>query len=239
MPWSPTFLRPVRDDRGDRPRLGVVEDLERQQRSARSYRRFGSVGIGDGRLVPGLERLGDVVGLVAEVEDERVGLLGVDPVEAREGLDRGEPDERLVHEHRVQERLVVPGLELLGHDRGRRTRARRSAAAVWLSGKPFIPRLGEVEAGVVDACRRTRRAPSCRRSPSPRCSVDGLLVADGVEAGRGDDHRLALAADLVAGVLAEVLDDDLGLLGEVVGVERDEPGDRAPRLAGCRTRGRR
>ncbi len=26
------------------------------------------------------------------------------------------PDERLVHEHRVQERLVVAGLELLGHD---------------------------------------------------------------------------------------------------------------------------
>jgi len=35
----------------------------------------------------------------------------------------------------------------------------------------------------------------------------------------------------VAGVLAEVLDDDLGLLGEVVGMEGDEAGDGPPGLA--------
>ena len=60
-------------------------------------------------------------------------------------------------------------------------------------------------------------------------AVDGLLVPDGMKARAGHDHRLALAADLVAGVLAEVLDDDLGLLGDVVRVQRDEPGDRAAR----------
>jgi len=53
---------------------------------------------------------------VAEVEDECVGLVGVDPVEPRQGLDRGQPDEDLVDEHRVEERLVIAGLELLGHD---------------------------------------------------------------------------------------------------------------------------
>ena len=41
---------------------------------------------------------------------------GMDPVEAREGLDRGQPDQRLVHVHRVQQRLVEAGLELLGDD---------------------------------------------------------------------------------------------------------------------------
>jgi hypothetical protein len=35
----------------------------------------------------------------------------------------------------------------------------------------------------------------------------------------------------VAPVLAEVFDDDVGLLGEVVGVQRDEADDGAPRLA--------
>ena len=65
-----------------------------------------------------------VLGLVAEVEDERVGLLGVDPVEPRQGLDGREPDERLVDEHRVEQRLVVAGLELLGDDQDAVARAR-------------------------------------------------------------------------------------------------------------------
>ncbi len=45
-------------------------------------------------------------------------------------------------------------------------------------------------------------------------------------------HRLGLPGDLVRDVGAEVLDDDLGLLGQVVLVQGDEPGDRLPRLRG-------
>ena len=37
--------------------------------------------------------------------------------------------------------------------------------------------------------------------------VERLLVAHRVQPGRGDDHRLGLAADLVGDVVAEVLDD--------------------------------
>ena len=55
----------------------------------------------------------------------------MDAVEAREGLDRRKPDQRLVDVHRVQQRLVEPGLELLGDDEhavlGRRELLGRSA----------------------------------------------------------------------------------------------------------------
>ena len=87
-------LRPVRDDRRDRPRLRVVEDLEREQLAGEVGEEVRVRRDSDRRLVPGPERLRDVVGLVAEVQDERVGLLGVDPVESREGLDRREPDQK-------------------------------------------------------------------------------------------------------------------------------------------------
>ena len=51
-----------------------------------------------------------------EVEHEAVVLLRVRAVEPREGLHGLDARERLVHVHRVQQRLVVAGLELVGAD---------------------------------------------------------------------------------------------------------------------------
>ena len=89
-----------------------------------------------------LERLDDVLGVVAEVEHERALLQRVDAVEARERLHRGQPDQRLVDVHRVQQRLVEAGLELLGDDQhavlGRRELLGRAAL-----GKAVHVGLGE------------------------------------------------------------------------------------------------
>ena len=51
-----------------------------------------------------------------EVEHEDVVFLRMRPVEARQGLHRFDAGEGLVDVHRVQQRLVVPGLELVGAD---------------------------------------------------------------------------------------------------------------------------
>jgi hypothetical protein len=51
-----------------------------------------------------------------KVEHEAVVLLRVRAVEPRQGLHRFDAGERLVHVHRVQQRLVVAGLELVGAD---------------------------------------------------------------------------------------------------------------------------
>jgi RNase P/RNase MRP subunit POP5 len=62
------------------------------------------------------ERLLDRLGVVHEVEHEHVVLLRVRAVEPRERLHRLDAGQGLVHVHRVQQRLVVAGLELVGAD---------------------------------------------------------------------------------------------------------------------------
>jgi probable phosphoglycerate mutase len=69
-----------------------------------------------GALVELPEGLLDLLTLVHEVEDEGILLEGMDAVEAREGLDGRKRDQGLVDVHRVEQRLVEPGLELLGDD---------------------------------------------------------------------------------------------------------------------------
>ena len=66
--------------------------------------------------VVGLERLLDDVGVVREVEHHDVVLLRVRAVEPRERLHGLDAGQRLVDVHRVQQRLVVAGLELVGAD---------------------------------------------------------------------------------------------------------------------------
>ena len=63
--------------------------------------------------------LNSSVGVVEKVEHEHVVLLGVRPVEARQGLHRLDAGQRLVHVHGVQQRLIVAGLELSAHTRKR------------------------------------------------------------------------------------------------------------------------
>ena len=70
----------------------------------------------DRRAVVVGEGLLDRLGVVHEVEHEDVVLLRVRAVQARERLHRLDAGEHLVHVHRVQQRLVVAGLELVGAD---------------------------------------------------------------------------------------------------------------------------
>ena len=75
------------------------------------------VGVGligqDRRPVEVRERFADGVSVVQKVQHEHIVLLGVRPVEPRQGLHRLDAGQRLVHVHGVQQRLVVAGLELV------------------------------------------------------------------------------------------------------------------------------
>ena len=92
------------DLRGIERRLQVVQLV-----------RVGLLGEQRGAVVV-LEGEGDRLAVVLEVEHEAVVLLRVRAVESRQGLHRLDARERLVHVHRVQQRLVVAGLELVGAD---------------------------------------------------------------------------------------------------------------------------
>ena len=179
-----------------------------------------------------LERADDLVGVVTEVEDERVALQLVDTVESRQRLDGGEPAEDLVHVHGVQQRLVEAGLELLSDDQDLVVVAPEPLRGLRLR-KAVHAGLGELATLVVDHLAGER--DEGREVPVTvlrDIGVDRLLVAHRVQSRRRDDHRLGLAADLRLGMGAEVLDDDLGLLSQVVRVQRNEPGDRPLRLRG-------
>ena len=161
--------------------FGRVDDLEPVDPVGHVVKRVWVGRERDRRLVPGRERLGDRVGLVAEVEDERVDLVGVDPVQARECLDGGEPGEHLVDEHRVQERLVVARLELLGDDQHAELGAGEGRRRLVL-GDAVHRRFGELDAVVVDAPGERDEGARVRVAVLGEVPIDRLLVADGVEA---------------------------------------------------------
>ena len=79
------------------------------------------------------ERFGDRLRVVLEIEHEYVVLMRVGTVEARERLYRFDAGERLIHIHRVEQRFVVTGLELV--------RADKKAIGV------FLNLVGDVPAG--------------------------------------------------------------------------------------------
>ena len=70
-----------------------------------------------GLHVPRRERVANVVGVVAEVENERRVLLGMCAVQSRQGLHCSEPRQGLVDVHRVELGLIEAGLILLGNDK--------------------------------------------------------------------------------------------------------------------------
>ena len=204
------------------------------------------LGLQGGVLEVRLEGGLDVLGLVDEVDDERLALLlpaggAVGAVEPRQRLHRGHAGELLVDVHRREQRLVEPGLELVGdqHDLVRlaleRRRQVRAGAGVHVG-------LGEL---VVLARRRAPvRSPDLvlghrhragERHQGPvvvggvlggplgDVGVDRLLVLHRGLAGVGHDHRLGLALEQVGDVGVEVLDDDLHLLADVGRVQLHPP----------------
>ena len=193
---------------------------------------------GDGLAVVRLERGRDLFGVVDEVEDEGAVLVGVGAVQPGERLHGGETGQRLVDVHGVELWLVEAGLELLGHDHD----------LVLVGVEPLCGlRLGELVAlGFRDGVAAVERYGVGERDEHAEVvAVVGDVGAqrfpepNSVRPRRADHHRLRLAGDLLRDVGAEVLHDDLGLLGEVVLVESHEPGDRTASLRRSRRRGRR
>src|SRR6266852_1140829 len=172
------------------------------------------------RLVVRLESGPDLVGLVREVEHHGALLLGVRAIKPRERLHGADAAELLVHVHRMQERLVEAGLELVGDDeepilgpleRLRRLGLRKAVHARLSVGLPAVlHRAGERH-------KRLERIPAFGE-----VLVHRQLVAHRVQARARHDHRLSLAADVALGTGCEVLDADLHLLADGVRVQLDE-----------------
>ena len=189
-----------------------------------SYSRLGSVGGATVAVYHGGEGVADVVAVVAEVEHERAILAVVDAVEPGQGLHGGEPAERLVDVHRVQQRLVEAGLVFLRDDEDLPVVSCELLGGLRLREAVHV-RLGPVlHPGQHRAGERDEHPDVI--AVFAAVAGERLLVADGVQPGGGGHHRLGPAVDLVAYVAAEVLDDDLGLLREVVLVQADELRDR-------------
>ena len=116
------------------------------------------------------------VGVVEEVEHEHAVLLGVRPVEARQGLRRLDAGQRLVHVHGVQQRLVVAGLELV--------RAHQEAVAILLEPLGDLPRGQAVQrrfaylraAVLVLAGEGDQRLVAALALP--QVAADGMVVLD-------------------------------------------------------------
>jgi hypothetical protein len=145
----------------------------------------------------------------------------VRPVQAGECLHRFDAAERLVHIHRVQQRLVVASLELVG--------ANQKAVRV------FLNLVGDLTAG------KAVQLPSLTFSPlysgSPEKATMGAIRAfDFREVSRerdevldrpldaaGHHHRPRLAADLVLAdhLFEEVIDHDLRLVADGLAVALD------------------
>ena len=68
------------------------------------------------RVVVGLEGFVDGLGIVDEIQDERVFLPRNLPVKPRQGLHRLHSVEPLVHIHGAQQRLVEAGLVFVRHE---------------------------------------------------------------------------------------------------------------------------
>ncbi len=165
----------------------------------------------DRRPIVRLEGLPDRLGVVLEIEHERVVLLRVGAVQPRERLDGLDAGERLVHVHGVEQRLVVPGLEFVGTDQEAvgifldRVRDEVAREAVERRFGHLLPAelglAGKGDDGLVGAL------------PLLQVVAEGVEILDGTLDAAGHDHGPRLAADLLPGehLLVEVIDHDFRL----------------------------
>ena len=175
------------------------------------------------RRVVGLERRQHFLGVVHEIEHVGRVLAGMRAVQAGErlhGLDAGEP---LVDVHAAQQRLIEAGLELVGDE--------QDLILVALEGFADVAALQvrvERRAGFGEGIRARFLVVHLAGERHQRADlvavlldvfVDGELPAHGLHAAADDHHRLGLAVEQRRDVFAEVLDDDLHLLRDVVGVQ--------------------
>ena len=182
------------------------------------------VGVGHtgqlGGVVVELERRQNLRRVVHEVDDEGLVFAGVTAVQTRQrlhGLNAAEP---LVHVHRAQQRLVEPGLELVGHQQDAVVAALEGGANV-LPVQPRVQRLAAFGERVgpgfqIDDFARERHQRVDLVAMLGDVFANGLLPAHRFFAAAGHDHRLRLAFQQTGHVLAKVLDHELNTLRDVV-----------------------
>ena len=190
------------------------------------------VGVGRRRhrlAVPGLERRPDVVGVVAKVQHERAVLADpvavVGAVETRQRLHGGQAVQRLVDVHRIQLRLVEPGLVLLGHHQDLPLAAVELGGGLTV-GEAVHRRLGLGATVQIQRARERHQHPDVGVALVVHVLAQRQHITGGVLPRRRHHHRLGHAPDAMGDVLPEVLDDHLGLLGQRVLVQRHKLGDR-------------
>ena len=145
---------------------------------------------------------------------------GMRAVEPRERLHRVHAAELLVHVHRVQQRLVEAGLELVGDDQEAVLGPLEGLGGLRLR-EAVHAGLGVGLAAVLDRPREGDQRLE-RIAALGEVLVDRQPVAHRVQARARDDHRLGLAADLALHLRGEVLDHDPHLLADRVRVQLDE-----------------
>ena len=181
-------------------------------------------------VVIGLEGAEDVFRGVDEVQHERRVLARQRAVQARERLDGLHPVEPFVHVHRAQQRLVEAGLVFVRHQqhlviRGAEAPRQRPLGNGRAGHDVRVhPRLRIVEAGVGVAHRTAERdeGPDVRIAVLGQIAIEGQLVAYRVQARRRHHHRLGPAREPGPHPAAEVFDDHLRLLLDVVRVQAHE-----------------
>ena len=163
-------------------------------------------------------------------------LLRVRAVEARQRLHRLDARERLVHVHRVQQRLVVAGLELVGADQ-EAVRVGLDLVGDVAAWKAVERRLADLRAAVLvlagEGDDRLIRALALRE-----IRLEGVEVLDGPLDAARHHHRPRLSADLARRqhLLVEVVHHDLGLEPDRVVVALDIPAQLLLRLLGVELR---
>ena len=184
------------------------------------------VGVGlvrqDRRAVEVGEGVADGFGVVQEVEHEDVVFLRVRPVQPRERLHRLDAGERLVHVHRVEQRFVVAGLELVRADE-EPVRVLLDLPGDLRGRKAVQRRLGHRPAAELGFTGEGDDGPM-RALALVQIVADGVEVLDRALDAVRDHHRPRPAADLVPGgdLLVEVVHHDLGLEADRVVVAFDE-----------------
>ena len=114
----------------------------------------------------------------------------------------------------MQQRLVEARLELLGDDEYLEVVGVEALRGFGLT-EAVHAGLGEGDRVVQDFAAEGDQRREVAVAALGQVAVNGLFVTHRVQAGRSHHHGLGPSADLVRSVAAEVLDDDLGLLGEV------------------------
>ncbi|EXI77156.1 MAG: hypothetical protein AW10_03972 [Candidatus Accumulibacter appositus] len=176
-----------------------------------------------GRRVVGPERGEDFLGVIHEIQDVGRVLAGVGAVETGEGLHGLDAGQSLIHVHAAEQRLVEAGLKFVGDEEDLVLVAFEGFAdvatlQVRVQGLAMFREAVRAGGLVIHlAGERDQRADLVALALD--VFVDSQLPAYCFDPTADDDHRLGLAAEQRNHKFAEVLDDDLDLLGNVVGVQ--------------------